>query len=108
VSLAFQRIDPIKFTPYMDQCLRELETMKEYEADSLLVQLVRIQHLSERIAQLHAREHVAEDPPGFARAPMSAYFNAFQGELDRFKSSLPRHLRSNRKFISHYNINQAD
>ncbi|KAK6948847.1 hypothetical protein Daesc_008918 [Daldinia eschscholtzii] len=60
VSLSFQRIEPPKFTPYMDQCLRELETDHEYGTDSLLVYLVRIQHLSERISQLHAKDHDEE------------------------------------------------
>lgn len=82
----------------MDQCLRELETDKEYETDALLSQLLRIQHLTDRIGQMQNKDRVDESLPGIPRAPVSAYLNAFQSELDKFKAQIPRHLRSNSKF----------
>lgn len=97
MALAFQRLDPIRYSPYLEQCLRELEAKPEYESDLYLVNLVRIQHLTERISRLHAKDHVEDDLPGVARAPMNVYINAFQGELDRYKDALPRHLRANSK-----------
>ncbi|RYP48757.1 hypothetical protein DL768_005414 [Monosporascus sp. mg162] len=103
VSLAFQRLDPVRYPPYLSQCLRELEVNKEYESDLFLVNLVRIQHLTERISRLHAKDHVDDDLPGVARAPMNVYLNAFQGELDRYKNALPRHLRTNKLIICHVN-----
>lgn len=95
VSLSFQRIEPPKHTPYIDQCLRELETEQEYGTDSLLVHLVRIQHMSERISQLHAKDHDESELAGITRAPMSAYSSVFHSEIENFKASLPRHLLSN-------------
>lgn len=95
VSLSFQRIEPPKFTPYMDQCLRELETDHEYGTDSLLVYLVRIQHLSERISQLHAKDHDEGKLTGISHAPMSAYSSVLHAEIEKFKASLPHHLLSN-------------
>ncbi|KAI0020791.1 hypothetical protein F4780DRAFT_779236 [Xylariomycetidae sp. FL0641] len=102
VSLAFQRMDPIKYTPYVDQCLRDLDSAREHETDVFLVHLVRIQHLSERIAQLHNKDHF-DDDLGIARAPMNAYFSAFQTELDKYRAALPRQLRSNKLIICHLN-----
>ena len=95
VALAFQRLDPIRYTPYLDQCMKDLEASREYETDYLIVSLVRIQHLTERISQLHAKEHLQQDLQDIARAPMNVYLDAFQQELDKFKGSLPRGLQSN-------------
>ncbi|KAI2782658.1 hypothetical protein F4815DRAFT_429065 [Daldinia loculata] len=103
VSLSFQRIEPPKHTPYIDQCLRELETEQEYGTDSLLVHLVRIQHMSERISQLHAKDHDESELAGITRAPMSAYSSVFHSEIENFKASLPRHLLSNKLLMCHIN-----
>ncbi|KAI0127084.1 hypothetical protein BJ170DRAFT_596643 [Xylariales sp. AK1849] len=103
ISTTFQRLQTPRYTPYIDQCLRELETAKEYESDLLLVQLVRIQHLADRISQLHSRDRMDDELPGIPRAPVTAYLNAFQTELDRFKAQIPRHLRKNLLLINHFN-----
>ncbi|KAI1374342.1 hypothetical protein F4677DRAFT_177188 [Hypoxylon crocopeplum] len=103
ISLAFQRTDPPRYTPYIDQCLRDLESDKEYETDTLLVHLVRIQHLSERIAQLHSKDQADIELAGIARAPVSAYSGMFHTELENFRASLPRHLLSNRLIECHLN-----
>ncbi|KAI8957604.1 hypothetical protein F5Y11DRAFT_77498 [Daldinia sp. FL1419] len=103
VSLSFQRIEPPKYTSYVDQCLRELETDQEYGTDSLLVHLVRIQRLSERISQLHAKDQDENELAGITRAPVSAYFGVFHAEIEKFKASLPRHLLSNKLLLCHIN-----
>ncbi|KAI1334614.1 hypothetical protein F5Y15DRAFT_409568 [Xylariaceae sp. FL0016] len=102
-ALAFQRMEPIKYTSYIGQCLRDLDAAKEYETDSLLVHLVRIQHLSERIAQLHNKDQVDDDLTGIGRAPVNAYFGAFQTELDKYRAALPSHLKSNKLILCHLN-----
>ncbi|KAI1384343.1 uncharacterized protein F4822DRAFT_419463 [Hypoxylon trugodes] len=103
VALAFQRIDPPKYTAYIDQCVRELEAEGEYETDSLLVNLVRIQHLSERIAQLRCKDNTADDLAGATRAPTSVYSSMFYTELERLRVSLPPKLASNGLIICHIN-----
>ncbi|KAI1205588.1 uncharacterized protein F4807DRAFT_442303 [Annulohypoxylon truncatum] len=103
ISLAFQRIDPPRYTPYIDQCLRELEADGEYKSDLLLVQLVRIQNLSERIAQLHVKDHVANEINTITRAPASAYSNMFHAELEKFTESLPANLVTNQLITCHIN-----
>ncbi|KAI0000239.1 hypothetical protein F4779DRAFT_631208 [Xylariaceae sp. FL0662B] len=103
IALALHRIDTPKYTPYIEQCLRDLEAMKEHDSDTVLVHLVRIQHLSERIAQLHSKDQAEDDLTGLARAPMSAYLGAFHTELEKYKASMPRSLRSNRLVLCHLN-----
>ncbi|KAI1105548.1 hypothetical protein F4804DRAFT_303786 [Jackrogersella minutella] len=103
ISLAFQRMDQPKYTPYIDQCLRELEVDGEYETDSLLTHIVRIQHLSERIEQLHTKDPVVNELTDIARAPVSAYSGMFHAELERFITSLPQSLSSNKLVMCHIN-----
>ncbi|KAI1454870.1 hypothetical protein F4805DRAFT_438223 [Annulohypoxylon moriforme] len=103
ISLAFQRIDPPRYTPYIDQCLKDLEADQEHESDALLVQLVRIQNLSERIAQLHAKDHTSNELNTITRAPASAYSNMFHVELEKFTASLPPNIASNQLIICHIN-----
>ncbi|KAI1138017.1 hypothetical protein F5Y05DRAFT_404330 [Hypoxylon sp. FL0543] len=103
ISLAFQRIDPPRYTPYIDQCVRELEAAQEFQTDSLLVHLVRIQHLSERIAQLHVQDQVGTDLAEISRAPVTAYSGIFHAELEKYIATLPKSLSSNRLIMCHIN-----
>ncbi|KAK8003572.1 hypothetical protein PG989_003291 [Apiospora arundinis] len=96
IALSYQRVEQGKYTGYIHQCLKELEAANEYETDSLLVQLIRIQHLSDKISCLHNKGDEDIELPAIPRAPTSAYLGAFQAELDKFKAQIPRHLRTNR------------
>lgn len=82
----------------MQECLQVLEEEQEYETDVTLVNLVRIQHLTSRIAQLNSQDDPTEEVVGLPTAPLSAYVSAFQGELNRIRESLPNNLKSDSKY----------
>ncbi|KAM0253458.1 hypothetical protein ACHAP5_000487 [Fusarium lateritium] len=94
MSLGFLRIEPMRYTKYIQGCLATLEQEQEYETDLRLVTLVRIQHLIERIAQLNSPDDPAEEVAGLPTAPVSAYVSAFHSELDRIRNELPHDLRN--------------
>ncbi|KAF4963841.1 hypothetical protein FSARC_8201 [Fusarium sarcochroum] len=94
MSLGFLRIEPMRYTKYIQGCLAVLEQEKEYGTDTRLVSLVRIQHLTERISQLNSPDDPAEEVAGLPTAPLSAYVSAFQGELDRIRNGLPPDLKN--------------
>ncbi|XXH06176.1 hypothetical protein Hte_012622 [Hypoxylon texense] len=96
-------MDPPKYSLYIDQCLKEIEADNEYETDSVLVYLLRAQHLSERIAQLHCKDQAGNESTVMARAPVSAYSGMFHAELEKFKASLPQNIISNRLIMLHVN-----
>lgn len=77
----------------MQEGLKVLEEETEYETDVKLVYLVRIQHLTARIAQLSSQDDPAEELSGIPTAPLSAYVSAFQGELNRIHEGLPPKLK---------------
>lgn len=97
MSLGFSRIEPIRYTKYMQECLQTLEEEKEYSTDITLVNLVRIQHLTARIAQMNSQDDPAEELSGLPTAPLSAYVSAFQGELNRIRDNLPENLKNDGK-----------
>ncbi|KAI0170013.1 hypothetical protein GGR52DRAFT_492021 [Hypoxylon sp. FL1284] len=101
IALAFQRMDSPKYSSYVNQCLSELEAGNEYETDVILVHLVRAQHLSERVAQLHSKDQAEIETSAFARAPVSAYSGLFHAELEKFRASLPPSLVSNKLIQLH-------
>lgn len=102
MALGFQRTEPMRYTKYMQGCLSALEEESEYETDTRLVALIRIQHLTERIAQLNVSDDPAEEIAGLPTAPMSAYVSAFHTELDRIRNGLPPELQND----SESSINQ--
>lgn len=90
-----QKTFPMKFSKYFKQCLGHLEAAPDSELDTLLVHLVKVQHLTEQIYNWNSREDEDEGIPGFPGAPASAYQAAFYGDIVRSQSSLPGYLRDN-------------
>ncbi|RYP66727.1 hypothetical protein DL770_008745 [Monosporascus sp. CRB-9-2] len=80
VSLAFQRLDPVRYPPYLSQCLRELEVNNEYESDLFLVNLVRIQHLTEQLIICHVNSATLRlwEPPIIDASLLEKISNSFQ------------------------------
>ena len=86
----------MSYTKYIDQCLEELDDAAEYETDRLAVQLVRIQHLTNRIFHFHGRDQMTDDElPGIPVPQVSAVMRleALQMELDRLRNALPLNLK---------------
>ncbi|KAK3945221.1 hypothetical protein QBC46DRAFT_371581 [Diplogelasinospora grovesii] len=103
ISLAFGRIDSMKFSPYIQQCLRELQESKEYETDTILATMVQLQHLTEKIAEVNNTRDDLPHVLGIPRAPVSAYISTFQSELDKIKGSLSKSLRNNKYLMVYIN-----
>lgn len=89
----FQRVEPMRYNGYLQECIRHLEERPEYDTDISLVYLIRIQRLTERIAELNSREGASEELSSVPSAPVSAYILAFQNELNQIRASMPKHLQ---------------
>jgi hypothetical protein len=94
LSVGFGKIDSMKFSPYLQQCLKELQDAKEHESDAILDIMVNVQNITERVVSLNG---TASELSGIPRAPVSAYVTQFQAELDKIKDSLGNNLRENSK-----------
>jgi len=67
ISSFLQKIDALRWTPYMDECLQILNERKECSNDDILVQQVRLQLILETIApgtlpdgEVESTEHIRE------------------------------------------------
>lgn len=95
IALAYGKVERPKYNRYIAQCVQELQSAKEFESDLVLVQLMKIQRLTDRIHQLLDSDNGEEEVSSIPRAPTMAYVSAFQADLDRFQAQIPRQLRSN-------------
>ncbi|KAG5977151.1 hypothetical protein E4U55_007023 [Claviceps digitariae] len=103
ISVTFNRVQSLTFTPYIQECLKVLENEREYESDITLCFLVQIQRLTERIFELTSKDRGEEDLPGIPSAPMTAYTAAFQNEIDKLQDRLPTSLRNDSWIMSYLN-----
>ncbi|CAK7566229.1 MAG: hypothetical protein SEPTF4163_004167 [Sporothrix epigloea] len=93
MALCFSKTEAMRFTPYMRQCLQELDDADDAETNATLVTLVRMQILAEKIGNFNCRDECADEVPYFPRAPKAAYKIAFQSELDQLVASLSASLK---------------
>ena len=91
----------MRYTPYIRQCLQEVEDAHEIESDSVLVASIKMQHLAERVIALNNRDEAIDDLPGYPRAPKSAYRIAFQSELDVLIDSFTKEVKAHHLIQSH-------
>ncbi|OHE90960.1 hypothetical protein CORC01_13737 [Colletotrichum orchidophilum] len=95
ISMDIHQIDSMRYSGYMQQCLRELEEDAEFESDIHLGYIVRIQRLCERISDLRSKDYLDEEGDESTRAPLSAYVSGFRAELNKLQASMPPSLKNN-------------
>jgi hypothetical protein len=82
----------------MDQCLKDLDDAREYKTDQLVIQLVRIQQLTEKIFHYHSSDSPMDEQLGSPEQPSTmARLEAFRVELDSLRNALPPNLKSDCK-----------
>ncbi|ERS97131.1 hypothetical protein HMPREF1624_06461 [Sporothrix schenckii ATCC 58251] len=91
-----------RYTKYIDQCVKELEKNAEYKSDQLVVELIRIQNLTETISHFHNRDQMLDELPGVPRMSPIVYIEALQAQLDRLRGGLPAHLKMHPLLNCHF------
>lgn len=100
-ALTWNRMHPAIFTKNLRQCQDEMELAPEYETDALLVELIKIQHLTEKIFRFNHREELAEPMPSLTppvEADSGLYLISLKIEMESLQSSLPAWLENNCQF----------
>ncbi|PYH98989.1 hypothetical protein BO71DRAFT_3062 [Aspergillus ellipticus CBS 707.79] len=90
-SMLSRNGEPLRWTPYFDDCLRVVEEQKEETSDILLVQLVKLRLLAGK----------AMDYPGTSSAtgsvsPASFYLQSMQMQLRDVRSQIPSEITDNK------------
>jgi hypothetical protein len=107
--LNFRRINPLHWTPFIQQCHDDLLTNPETDNDIYLARLSALQRISENIK--HSGIQSLPQQPRTWNGPLAVHFNLLLSELQQFKASLPESLShdGNMKFIFvtaiHRNLN---
>ena len=68
------------------------------------MQLVRIQHLTDRIFHFHARDQLVYELQEVPKAPTAACLEAFQMQLDELRNTLSSNLKHHCE-IGHLHLN---
>ncbi|KAK9328779.1 hypothetical protein V1520DRAFT_345197 [Lipomyces starkeyi] len=100
-SSTFRKGSTLRWTVYSNECLRIVETEKEFESDALLVQLVKLRLISERVNDLPLSPAVAEVDTT-ARAPTMFYLKSLEAQLQAFKSNIPSNLSNNKTLLMEF------
>jgi hypothetical protein len=88
--------DTLRWTAYSDECLRLIETQKEFASDALLVQLVKVRLISEKARDASWSSALAE-VDHFMRPPAMFYVKSLEAQIHDFKSNIPSELTDNSK-----------
>ena len=94
----FRRLDALRWTPYLDECLAVLGEKDEHPTDPLLIHLVKLQLLVEKAGQAPWHEE-RDDPNGSVRVPPIFYLKALQAQLQDFKTRIPPVIQGNGRSI---------
>jgi hypothetical protein len=91
------RMDPLRWTTHLTDCLETLARSPETENDTVLVQLTRIRLVTERIVQCST----FSDADTIPKAPPSFHIAAILLELEELKRQIPLELRENKMVLLH-------
>ncbi|KAI4285158.1 MAG: hypothetical protein L6R35_004724 [Caloplaca aegaea] len=101
VSSFLQKIDALRWTPHLDECLEVLNEKHESPIDDILVQQVRMQLIVEKVTRgpwndgaIKTAEH--------SNVPLCFYLNALQSQLQEVKSKIPPYLKDNEIVLAHF------
>ncbi|KAK5992639.1 Transcription factor himD [Cladobotryum mycophilum] len=98
ISMNFGKVQSMRYNNYLQESLQYLEREMEYESDIYLINLVRIQRLTERIAEFNYKDKAVGEIYPVPTAPASAYVSAFQSELNHLTNNMPEHLKQDKIF----------
>lgn len=86
------RIDPMRWTPHMEESLSILAEAKECPQDELLIAQVKLHLILDKVHQLRR--------DGQTLPSLAFYLNTLKAELDTVKSQIPLHLERHSMFPS--------
>ncbi|TLS22751.1 uncharacterized protein PpBr36_06044 [Pyricularia pennisetigena] len=100
--------DELMNTSYLDFCCRTLERRMEYPTDELVVNLVKVQQLSQSISLSLA----LRNDSNFSRSieyqlpPLDDVVRSFQQQLQVFEQMLPETVKTQQVFMGHFRVAQ--
>ncbi|PMD47828.1 hypothetical protein L207DRAFT_416925 [Hyaloscypha variabilis F] len=100
VSLHFCRVNPLHWTPFLQQCHDDLLASPETENDIYLAHLSYLQRISEDVQ--HSGIHQLPPQPNTWNVAFTVHFKLLLSELRKFKDSLPESIAQDDFMILNY------
>ncbi|KAI1098443.1 putative C6 transcription factor [Jackrogersella minutella] len=104
VSSYYAQMDPMRWTPQMEEGLRAIASNKECPTDEAFAVQIRLQLLAQRT--LFIREQQGENHPHVATAPLPTfvYLNSLHGQLNELRESISSELEQEKTLVAqvHY------
>ncbi|KAI9740059.1 MAG: hypothetical protein M1818_004810 [Claussenomyces sp. TS43310] len=97
ISSSLQKIDALRWTPHMDECLLMLDERKESATDEILVHQVRLQRIVESMA-LSTSHGGAMESTGH-RQPTSLHLENLHSQLQGIKTNLLARTPNNAEVV---------
>ena len=97
ISSFLQKIDALRWTPHMDECLQVLGETKECPNDEILVQQVRLQLIIERMALCVSQDRAIK--PMENEEYSSVYLQSLHSQLQDVKVDLLAGFQNNGKVL---------
>ena len=94
ISSFLQKIDALRWTPHLDECLEVLDERRECLTDEILVQQVRMQLIIEKVTRGNWSDGVPETAE-HNKIPVSFYLQALHSQLEEVKTKIPPRLQGN-------------
>ena len=85
ISSFLQKIDALRWTPHLEECVQVLQEQAECPEDEILVQQVRLQQLVEKVNQSMSHDG-ALDAATHTKVPPAFYIQALHTQLQEIKS----------------------
>jgi hypothetical protein len=105
-AFKFQNIESMRWTPYLEECLGELQKFNEYATDASLIKYVRLQQMVEKINSSPWFDGT-DQSSGWKLYPPTLYIRALQGELQALKNELQTDSPQNRKLYEVITVRTA-
>ena len=90
-----RKMEPLRWTPYMDDCIRVLSEEKESELDILLVTQAKCHVLMNQITRSPNERAFEGDG---SKAPPTYYVKAMQVQLQHIRRNLPIEIKSSSQY----------
>ncbi|KAL8832018.1 MAG: hypothetical protein Q9170_005051 [Blastenia crenularia] len=90
----FSKSDPMRWTPYLEECLKVMSEQKECPGDIHLAQYTRLQLINNRAAQISESEGIS-DAAGVGNPLWLFYVNLLQGQLKEVQALIAPEMQQN-------------
>lgn len=90
----FQRNEPMRFTPYLEECLNLIADSNDQPTDKLLAALIRVQLIANSL-QSEGWNQTYSLSSGGSQLPRSHYTQMHKMQLDDMKRTIPADIKDN-------------